>query len=449
MNVSFLNELLDQIVDRGRSLLDFSITGAGKADKLEELCEALLSVRGDASGVAMAQTILNTYRGLDDDGRLRFFTFLAARFEPNAENVAARARAYLDAPGPDTLETLAAETRAPRLEFFRRLNLAPGGTAKIVALRADLLDALRDNPQLKPVDRDLVHLFGSWFNRGFLVLRPIDWTTPAAILEKIIEYEAVHEIRGWDDLKRRLKPADRRCFGFFHPSPIDEPLIFVEVALMREMPESIQGLLDEKERASRKAPNTAVFYSISNCQKGLAGISFGSFLIKQVANDQAAEIGTLNTFVTLSPVPGFARWLSAERGDENGMLTDDQRAALTALDTPGWAQDRETADALRPLMTGLCAHFLTRVKGRGDRPADPVARFHLGNGARLERVNWLADIAERGLEQAHSLMVNYLYDLKEIETNHEAFANTGEVAVASAVAKQARAVRKERAAASA
>ena len=319
---------------------------------------------------------------------------------------------------------MARVTEAPRQEFFRRLNLAPGGTAAIVAMRADLLDVVKDRPELTAVDDDIVHLFGAWFNRGFLVPRRIDWTTPATILEKIIEYEAVHEIHGWEDLKRRLDPADRRCYGFFHPSLVDEPLIFVEVALTRDTPASIQELLNEESAGDEQTPTTAAFYSISNCQKGLAGISFGNFLIKQVVTDLAGELPSLKTFVTLSPIPTFTRWLDLERRDDKStVLGGDDLVALAALDDAEWPEDEEASSNLRNLITGLGAHYLVAGKTPGGRPLDPVARFHLGNGARLERVNWKGDVSDRGIAQSAGLMVNYLYDLKDIERNHEAFAN--------------------------
>ena len=350
---------------------------------------------------------------------------------------------YLAHPGPGTLKTLARVTEAPRQEYFRRLNLAPGGTAAIVAMRADLLDIVKDRPELTVVDDDIVYLFGAWFNRGFLVPRRIDWTTPATILEKIIQYEAVHEIHGWEDLKRRLDPADRRCYGFFHPSLVDEPLIFVEVALTRDMPASIQDLLNEESAGADTTPTTAVFYSISNCQKGLAGISFGNFLIKQVVTDLAGELPSLKTFVTLSPIPTFARWLDLERQNEKSVLLGgDDLVALAALDDADWHEDEEVSSGLMKLITGLGAHYLVAGKTPGGRPLDPVARFHLGNGARLERVNWKGDVSAQGIAQSAGLMVNYLYDLKDIERNHEAFANEGKVAASSQVTKLARAVAK-------
>ena len=444
MNRSFFNGLLDQIFDRGRSLLDFSLPGLGQGETIEDLANAMLSGRGESSGVVLAQRILSIYRSLDADAKLSFFRFLNEGFAADPEAVEDAARGYLEEPSDKTMKALARSIEPPRQEFFRRLNLAPGGTADIVDMRADLLDLMQDNPELAPVDEDIVHLFGAWFNRGFLVPQRIDWATPATVLEKIIEYEAVHEIRGWDDLKRRLDPGDRRCYGFFHPSLVDEPLIFVEVALTRDIPGSIQELIDEEGGVVETEPTTAVFYSISNCQRGLAGISFGSFLIKQVATDLAREMPSLKTFVTLSPMPSFARWLDRERKSETSALVNgDERAALEVLDEGVWHLDRTAADGLKETMTRLGAYYLVLAKNSRDRLVDPVARFHLGNGARLERINWLADVSDRGMAQSYGMMVNYLYELKDIERNHEAFANDGKVAAASAVTKLARAAEKQ------
>jgi malonyl-CoA decarboxylase len=301
-------------------------------------------------------------------------------------------------------------------------------------MRADLLNFLPSTPELAAVDADLLHLLASWFNRGFLVMRRIDWSTSASTLEKIIEYEAVHEIRGWDDLRRRLDPADRRCFGFFHPSLVDEPLIFVEVALTREIPSSIQELLsaetEEGSGGKSNAPSTAVFYSISNCQKGLQGISFGNFLIKQVAEDLATEIPSLKTFVTLSPVPRFAAWLVRSLAEDPALLDEETRALL---DDSSWAAHSAHQEQLKDALMPLAADYFLVARNASGRPVDPVARFHLGNGAQLERINWLGDKSAKGLRQSHGIMVNYLYDLGDIEANHEAYINEGVVAASKNV----------------
>lgn len=434
MNVSFFEELLTTISERGQALLDRSIRSHGSIEMMGNWSMALLSGRGESSGVAIARKILDTYRGLSDDEKVAYFHFLAEGLVPEQPAIQSAAQAYLDNPGPETLADLGTAVESPRQEYFRRLNLAPGATAEIVAMRADLLRLLSKDDALMLVNADLSHLLRSWFNRGFLVAQRIDWSTPALILEKIIQYEAVHEIKGWDELRRRLDPRDRRCFAFFHPSLVDEPLIFVQVALASEVPSSIQALLAEKSEDAVKTPTTAVFYSISNCQTGLSGISFGSFLIKQVAEDLAREIPSLKTFVTLSPVPRFAAWLERARNSEDELgLSDEDKETLGALQDPGWAAHAREEQAVRSVLLPLAARYLVQAKTKKKAPVDPVARFHLGNGARLERINWLGDKSAKGLRQAHGLMVNYLYDLGDIEKNHEAYANKGTVITSRSV----------------
>ncbi|HET6838885.1 MAG TPA: malonyl-CoA decarboxylase family protein, partial [Bradyrhizobium sp.] len=273
----------------------------------------------------------------------------------------------------------------------------------------------------------------SWFNRGFLVLRRIDWSTPANILEQIIRYEAVHEIRDWNDLRRRIDPIDRRCYAFFHPALVDEPLIFVEVALTEAIPGAIAPLLTEDRKpVPVERARTAVFYSISNTQRGLGGISFGSFLIKQVAEELRRELPKLENFVTLSPVPGFMPWLKQENDIP---LSDEERALLVQLDTPDWYAHAEVTAHLRSVLEPLAAHYFLKARTPKGRLIDSVARFHLGNGARLERINWLGDLSPKGLRESAGIMVNYLYRLEDIEKNHEAYANQGEIVASSAVKK--------------
>lgn len=436
MNVSFFQELLQTVAEQGRALLPKSLFGAGAADNVDDLARALISGRGEASGVAIARALLDRYKLLTPDERTAFFRFLSETLQPDAADVAAASRAYLGDPGEAALARLRVAVEGKRQELFRRLNLAPGATAQIVSMRNDLLsEPARPDVNNAGVDADLRHLLQSWFNRGFLVLRRIDWQTPASILEKIIAYEAVHEISGWDDLRRRLEPADRRCYAFFHPSLNDEPLIFVEVALTTEIPSAIAPLLrEERKLAPDEEPTTAVFYSISNCQPGLRGISFGNFLLKQVVEDLAREIPSLKTFVTLSPVPHFARWLDRLiASDLDGIISPADREALTALLDLRWPRTSADNDELKEALLAQAANYFLAAKSADGKPVDPVARFHLGNGARLERINWLGDVSEKGLRAAHGLMVNYRYDLKEIERNHEAFANEGTVAASRAV----------------
>ena len=437
VNVSFFQELMNSIAEQSRALLPKSLFGPAGGDSIVVLARALMSGRGEASGVAIARQLLLQLKKAPSDERLQFYRFLADELQPDAAVVADAARAYLDTPSDKTLVRLQAAIYSPRMEFFRRLNLAPGATGEIVALRADLVRHLKSDDALAAVDRDLQRLLTSWFNRGFLVLRRIDWQTPAAILEKIIAYEAVHEIRGWDDLRRRLDPKDRRCFAFFHPALIDEPLIFVEVALTRDIPDTIAEVLDAHRDDDDAPPTTAVFYSISNCQEGLKGISFGNFLLKQVVEDLVRDTPSLKTFVTLSPVPSFARWLDGVQADANSGLSQEERQALARLRDPRWVDDIARAaagsDEIKPVLLALAAQYFLAARSADDRPVDPVARFHLGNGARLERLNWFADISERGLREAHGLMVNYRYDLSEIERNHEAYAQDGTVAASRGV----------------
>lgn len=433
---AFLGDLLDTLTERGRNLLRRRepMGDRAAAPDLATLGDQLLSRRGEASGVALARALATTFDLAGTAERLGFLTLLAERFGPDREAVEAAIEA-LRRDDPEAIEALHAASEPRRQELLRRLNLAPGGTTALVRMREELLKHLRAHPELARVDADFAHLFGSWFNRGFLVLRRIDWTTPANILERIIRYEAVHAIRNWDDLRNRLEPTDRRCYGFFHPQLVDEPLIFVEVALTEEVPDGVAPLLDlGREPIAAEKATTAVFYSISNTQRGLAGVSFGNFLIKQVVEDLKAELPNVKSFVTLSPVPGFAAWLKAERADEGSAVLDaERRAALAPLDAAGWHLDQEKAEAVRAALIPVAAHYFLKARDKAGRPADPVARFHLGNGARLERLNFLGDVSPNGLRQAHGLMVNYLYDLGQIEKNHEALAEKGRIAASEEV----------------
>ncbi|MBP0445771.1 malonyl-CoA decarboxylase [Roseomonas sp. SSH11] len=425
---SWIERLWSSIADRGRLFASVPNDSAPPLERAKSLTEALLTERGEASGAAVAREVMLALRDLAPADRAAFHLFLATSFDAKPEPLREAAEAYLADPSPKNATRLARAAEPPRQELLRRMNMSPGGTAALVELRRQLLHEMRDEPALKPLEADLHHLFVSWFNRGFLQLRRIDWQTPAAVLEKIIRYEAVHEIAGWHDLRRRLA-ADRRCYGFFHPALPDEPLIFVEVALVPGLAASVQPLLDTEHEAGAEQraaeADTAIFYSISNCQDGLRGISFGNFLIKQVVEDLKAELPQLTRFSTLSPIPGFRRWLEKRMAVEGSPEAE----LASQLSGPDWWQDPALADALRTPLLRLCAEFLTNP---GDR-MDPVARFHLGNGARLERINWLGNTAPRGMQESYGLMVNYLYEREEIERNHEAFARGGTVVRSGAV----------------
>ena len=387
---SFLQDILSSLFEKGayRALVE-------DRRPIEELCTALVSERGEISGSRIAAAILERYERLDRDGRKAFFELLVDNYDIDTEALAAAVEKYASSYDPEVLGRVLKESEPPRQELLRRLNQIPGATGRLVRMRADLLPMLREEPGLKRLDLDFRHLFVSWFNRGFLVLRPINWESPAHILEKIIAYEAVHAIDSWDDLRRRLQPSDRRCFAFFHPAMPDEPLIFVEVALTKGVPNSVDELLSEdREVLPQTEADTAAFYSISNCQVGLAGISFGNSLIKQVVADLSLELPNLKTFVTLSPIPGLQRWLKQQGFN---------------------APKPEELEA-------LAAHYLLNAKASNGAPYDPVARFHLGNGAMVHAIHANADSSDKGQAQSGGVMVNYLYDLSKIVRNHERFA---------------------------
>jgi len=429
-----VSQMLNALVDLGRHYLDRPSVDTG-VDALVARCHDLVSAHGEASGTALASQILDSYLALNDDERLGALLLLDTAFAPDADTLSAAARSYADNPDDDTYRALANAIEAPRQELFRRLNMAPGGTTAIVGMRQLVLARLREHPELKPFEHDLKHLLASWFNRGFLQFEQIDWRTPAVILEKLIAYEAVHEIQGWDDLRRRLAD-DRRCFGFFHPALPDEPLIFVEVALTHGLAGEIHTLIDTApDEQKKQQPDTAIFYSISNCQTGLAGISFGNFLIKQVADAVKKEFPGITQFATLSPIPGFRKWLDdvLVRDTPDWLSEDD----IDLLNRSDWRDNELIRQPLKPALMNLCARYLIEEKRNG-RPLDPVARFHLGNGASVERLNWAADLSDKGIEQSTGMMVNYLYDSEQIVRNHEGYVRDGIVAASSAVTKLAK-----------
>ncbi|MBL6457721.1 malonyl-CoA decarboxylase [Belnapia sp. T6] len=431
---TWLERLWAGIADRGRAYANVPAAGLPPLDRARRLCGAMLSERGEASGAAVARELLESIHALGGEDRAAFFRFLAEEFAPEPERLRKAAEAWMTEPSLEAAARLADAAEPPRQELLRRMNMAPGGTAALVRLREELLALPRGDAGLKVLDADLKHLFASWFNRGFLDLRRIDWQTPAAVLEKLIRYEAVHEIQGWEDLRRRLE-ADRRCFAFFHPALPGEPLIFVEVALVRGIASAVQPLLARDQQPGRpQDADSAIFYSISNCQEGLRGISFGNFLIKQVVEELKAELPQLSHFATLSPVPGFRRWLERKLAapPEGGLfLPEEAIEDFAALTEGAWWEDEARRERLRASLLRLAAAYLTQpATGSG---IDPVARFHLGNGARLERINWLGNVSPRGMRESFGIMVNYLYDREAIEANHEAFAQSGQVARSAAV----------------
>lgn len=406
-------------------------------------CRRLLSERGEANSVAIARQLVTRFSALPDDQQGGFFSRLSREFSPDPRAVLEVAQAYAQEPSADNLIRLTHLAEPPRQELLRRINRTPGGTAQIVAMRRKLLARIAAQPELRALEADFLHLLSSWFNPGFLQMQRVDWGSPAQLLEQIIRHEAVHEIDGWDDLRRRLQP-DRRCFAFFHPQLPNEPLIFVEVALLPEMPATIAPLIDKQaEPLPPSQFKVAAFYSISNCQPGLRGVSLGNFLIKRVAEQLQRELPQLRRFCTLSPIPGFAKWLQ-NPGEPPAELRKPALERLAAARecllaaTGGDLSALANAAQLQSLglpereaLSRLCAAYL--VHQSTTPQGDAVARFHLDNGARLERLNPAGDLSRKGLKQSFGMMVNYLYDLQKIETSHEQFVS-GEVAHSRAVA---------------
>jgi len=418
------------------------------------LCRHLLSSRGEASQTALAAEIINVYRTMNSAQRLRFFEMLSHKFSPDADAILRAAAEYERAPGTETLATLSAAVEPPRQELIRRINTAPGGTQFLVALRENLLELASQCKDFDVLDSDLRHLFRSWFNRGFLRLERISWQTSALILEKLIRYESVHEINGWPDLRRRLE-ADRRCFAFFHPALDDEPIIFVEVALSSELVGDLGPLLDEHAPVlAAEKVDTAIFYSINNCLTGLRNIPFGNFLIKQVVADLVGELPKIKSYATLSPLPRFARALR-ETDNEDGFTPDRIARILAdyARDLTAAAGIRDPVDALFHLLEEPLAHreilaaplqrlalaYLTKVRHDG-KLYDPVATFHLSNGARLERINPFGNLRPYGLEASFGVTVNYRYMPAELEENHERFVRGGQIRVSSGLFHENKAV---------
>src|SRR3984893_13956031 len=414
------------------------------------LCRLLLSERGVASQTALAQEIINTYRAMNAAQRRGFFEMLCNEFSPDEAAILRASSAYQKSPGSESLAALFAAVEPPRQELIRRINTAPHGTETLVALRADVLADPSHAEKFAPLDADLKHLFKSGFNRGFLRLERISWQTSALLLEKLIRYESVHEINGWPDLHRRLE-ADRRCFAFFHPALRDDPIIFVEVALSKGLAGGLEPLLDVHAPVlPAQEADTAVFYSINNCLKGLRGVPFGSFLIKQVVAELAAELPSIKTYGTLSPLPRFSQALH-DSGNEDGftherlsrLLVEFARELMTA------AKRRDPVDAFLHLLEHPLAHrevlsaplervafaYLTRARQNG-KLYDPVATFHLSNGARLERINAFGNLRPYGLEASFGVTVNYRYLPAELEENHERFIRRGQIRVSDSLYRE-------------
>lgn len=431
MNKSLLNDLLNSIANRGLALAGRFDHGwsATTGDELASACESLMSIQGEASGIALSHEILQSYAKLPSHEKLAFFKLLLNDYGADHDAVECAAKKFLSDKSSQNLEALSLTARPARYELLMRLNQAPEATHALVRMRADLLGFLKQDKGLKQVDHDFSDLFTAWFNRGFLELQNIDWETPATILEKLIQYEAVHGISGWDELRERIDPPDRHIYAFFHPRLKNEPLIFVEVALATDMPDSVDQILSkDRQPLDPNAAKVATFYSISNCQVGLRGIPLGNFLIKQVVKDLKIRHPNLKDFVTLSPIPSLNQWFNEKRHECSYQLPSKFENAWAIINNGDirsqFKDDRNLSKDILPAI----AWYLDEIKRSKHRPNDPVAAFHLGNGARLERINWGADLSEKGRKQSNCMMVNYRYLLDDIEKNHEQFANDGVVA---------------------
>ncbi len=395
-----------------------------ESQSIAELCRMMMDSDGEYSSLLLAERILNAFEKLDDTDRLNFYELLNRGYDLDIEVLKTAMDDYQQSPDAKNLHRLTHAAEPGRQELFRRINLAPEGTRRLVKIRESLLKFIKQHPELKRSDNDFRHLFNAWFSRGFLLMQPIDWTTPAHILEKIIAYEAVHEIGTWSELRSRLEPDDRYCYAFFHPSMEDEPLVFVEVALTTSIPENINDVLNiEREKTDPEEASCAIFYSISNCHSGLAGVSFGNFLIKQVATSLKHRFPQLKKFATISPTLKLRQWLQSQavENPEIATLVEQCKQGINSS-----VQNRLNQQAAR--------YYLLEKNVRNE-PLDPVARFHLKNGAILDRINPMADSSEKGLQQSFGIMVNYVYDLAKVEDNHEAYMKNHQVICSAQVTK--------------
>ena len=427
--LGFQSRFLSAVAARGRSMLRLIRGSDGQAGprlrKISELAEELLSARGETAGHRIGDELFALYRELPEEERISFLSLIADGYGPDEAELRKAVEAYLTKPDGRAIAALRHATDSPRQVFIRRLNLADNGLLHLLRMREDALKYQKRIANFDQLDADFSHVITPWFDIGFLELRQMQWSSSANVLHKIISYEAVHEIKGWEDLRRRVEPADRRCYAFFHPRMPDEPLIFVEVALTREIPASIGTLLDENRTPiAAEEATTAVFYSISNCQDGLRGIPFGNMLIKRVVELLSRQLPLVKTFVTLSPVPRFASWLAQQQKAEESVHAPE--LVLLADLGPSWSPEQASPEQRQALLT-MVAHYLVEARTPQGRALNGVARFHLGNGAQLERINFAGDLSPYGLKDAHGMMVNYLYDRKKIDANAQRFAEANEI----------------------
>ena len=429
-----LRQIISSIADAGKQLFNKKDIKKNDLDSILSLCDDLISNKGAAFGITVARDITELYQTLSIENKILFFKSINEKYRPSFTKVNEAIDVYKNSQNEKTLSDLFKVSEGKRRELFMRMNMAPNGTSIIVSLREDLLKILKENRDLVSLDEDLKHLFKSWFNPGFLKLKKITWDTKAAILEKIIKYERVHHMKDMNELKRRLG-EDRRFFSYFHPALEDEPIIFVQVALTNGLGRSIQEIMKQSSGDEKKY-DTATFYSISNCQEGLSRVTLGNFLIKRVVHEIQEELPHIKNFGTLSPIPGFVEWFSylEESKIKNilGNVKDQDVMFLKSNDLK--IGDKRIIDNKEAIIK-LVSHYIVNEKNSDGFPVNDVSRFHLGNGAIVEDIIINANISENGFKRSFGVMVNYLYELKNIEKNHEEYMNKKKVIISDKLKK--------------
>jgi len=429
-----LKQIISSIADAGQKLLNRKDIKKNDIDMILSLCDDLISNKGAAFGITVARDVTKLYQALSFDNKLIFFKKINKKYKANFTEVDEAINLYKISPNEKTLANLFKVSSGKRRELFTRMNMAPNGTSVIIELREDLLKVLKDNKDLKVLDDDLRYLFKGWFNPGFLKLEKITWDTKAAVLEKIIKYERVHQMKDMNELKRRLG-EDRRFFSYFHPALDDEPIIFVQVALTKGLGKSIQELMKPTSN-EKKNYDTATFYSISNCQEGLSRVTLGNFLIKRVVYELQEELPHIKNFGTLSPIPGFAEWFSyLEDSKIKNILTDLKDKDLSFLKSKNLKIGDNRIIENKEVLIKLVTHYIVNEKNKDGLPMNDVSRFHLGNGAIVEDIIINANVSEQGFKRSYGVMVNYLYELNNIEKNHEDYMNNKKVIVSDKIKK--------------
>ena len=430
-----LKEIISSIADVGQKLFKKSVIKKNDLDSIVSLCDDLISNKGAAFGITVARDITDLYQTLSPENKILFLKRINEKYKPSHTKVNEAINEYKKKQDDKNLFSLFITAEGRRRELFRRMNMSPNGISTIVSLREDLLDTINNNHELRPLDNDLRELFKSWFNPGFLKLHKITWNTKAAVLEKIMKYERVHEIKNMDELKRRLG-EDRRFFSYFHPALEDEPIIFVQVALTNGLGKSIQEIMKPRSQGEKKY-DTATFYSISNCQKGLERVTLGNFLIKRVVYEIQEELPNIKNFGTLSPIIGFRNWFSyLEDVKIKNIIGENNLDRIKFLKSSNLRIGDNRIIANKEAILKLVAHYLMNEKNIKGRPINDVCRFHLGNGAIIDDIVINANVSEVGFSRSFGVMVNYLYELKNIEKNHEEYVNTKKIIISDKLKKK-------------